>query len=34
MGGTIDVVSIVGKGTTFDVEIPDASSRGREKDAA
>ena len=27
MGGTIDVVSKVGKGTTFDVTLPDASSR-------
>jgi two-component system phosphate regulon sensor histidine kinase PhoR len=31
MGGTIDVVSAVGKGTTFDVQIPDASTRSRDR---
>ena len=31
MGGTIDVVSVVSKGTTFDVKIPDASTRAKEK---
>ena len=34
MAGTIDVVSIVGKGTTFDVKIPDASTRSREKSSS
>ncbi|MDB4935149.1 MAG: hypothetical protein JWP87_2121 [Labilithrix sp.] len=34
MGGTIDVLSAVGKGTTFDVQIPDASTRGREKSSS
>jgi two-component system phosphate regulon sensor histidine kinase PhoR len=34
MGGTIDVSSTVGKGTTFDVTIPDASTRGREKSSS
>jgi two-component system phosphate regulon sensor histidine kinase PhoR len=34
MGGTIDVSSTVGKGTTFDVRIPDASTRGREKSSS
>jgi two-component system, OmpR family, phosphate regulon sensor histidine kinase PhoR len=31
MGGTIDVTSAVGKGTTFEVKIPHASTRGRER---
>jgi len=31
MGGTIDVVSALGKGTTFDVKLPDASTRVKEK---
>ena len=34
MGGTIEVSSTVGKGTTFDVKIPDASARGREKSSS
>jgi two-component system phosphate regulon sensor histidine kinase PhoR len=34
MGGTIDVSSTVGKGTTFDVKIPDASTRSREKSSS
>ena len=34
MAGTIDVISSVGKGTTFDVRIPDASTRGREKSSS
>ncbi len=34
MAGTIEVISSVGKGTTFDVKIPDASTRGREKSSS
>jgi two-component system phosphate regulon sensor histidine kinase PhoR len=34
MGGTIEVLSAVGKGTTFDVKIPDASTRTREKSSS
>jgi two-component system phosphate regulon sensor histidine kinase PhoR len=34
MAGTIDVISVVGKGTTFDMKIPDASTRGREKSSS
>lgn len=34
MGGTIEVISAVGKGTTFDVKIPDASTRTREKSSS
>ena len=34
MAGTIEVISAVGKGTTFDVKIPDASTRGREKSSS
>ncbi|MEA2750662.1 MAG: two-component system, OmpR family, phosphate regulon sensor histidine kinase PhoR [Myxococcales bacterium] len=34
MGGTIDVSSTVGKGTTFDVKNPDASTRTREKSSS
>jgi two-component system phosphate regulon sensor histidine kinase PhoR len=34
MGGTIDVISAVGKGTTFDVKIPDASTRTRDKSSS
>ena len=34
MGGSIDVSSTVGKGTTFDVKIPDASTRNREKSSS
>ena len=34
MGGSIDVKSVVGKGTTFDVKIPDASGRSRERSSA
>ena len=34
MAGTIEVISVVGKGTTFDVKIPDASTRGREKSSS
>jgi two-component system phosphate regulon sensor histidine kinase PhoR len=34
MGGTIDVSSTVGKGTTFDVKIPHASTRSREKSSS
>jgi two-component system phosphate regulon sensor histidine kinase PhoR len=34
MGGTIDVVSAVGKGTTFDMKIPDASTRARDKSSS
>jgi two-component system, OmpR family, phosphate regulon sensor histidine kinase PhoR len=31
MGGTIEVASKVGEGTTFDVKIPDAGTRGRDR---
>jgi two-component system phosphate regulon sensor histidine kinase PhoR len=34
MAGTIDVLSVVGQGTTFDMRIPDASTRGREKSSS
>jgi len=34
MGGTIDVVSALGKGTTFDVKLPDASARAKEKSSS
>ena len=34
MGGTIEVASTPGKGTTFDVKIPDASTRAREKSSS
>jgi two-component system, OmpR family, phosphate regulon sensor histidine kinase PhoR len=34
MGGTIEVASTVGKGTTFDVKIPDASTRTRDKSSS
>jgi two-component system phosphate regulon sensor histidine kinase PhoR len=34
MAGTIEVISSVGKGTTFDVRIPDAGTRGREKSSS
>lgn len=34
MGGSIDVESKVGKGTTFDVKIPDGTSRGRDKSSS
>jgi two-component system phosphate regulon sensor histidine kinase PhoR len=34
MGGTIDVLSFVGKGTTFDVRIPDGATRAREKSSS
>jgi two-component system phosphate regulon sensor histidine kinase PhoR len=34
MGGTIDVASTVGKGTTFDVKIPDPSMRARDKSSS
>jgi two-component system phosphate regulon sensor histidine kinase PhoR len=34
MGGTIDVVSTVGKGTTFDVQIPASVMRGRERSSS
>ena len=34
MGGTIDVVSLVGKGTTFDVKIPDGATRVRDKSSS
>ncbi len=34
MGGTIEVVSLVGRGTTFDVKIPNASTRAREKSSS
>jgi two-component system phosphate regulon sensor histidine kinase PhoR len=34
MGGTIEVISAVGKGTTFDVKIPDASTRTRDKSSS
>ena len=34
MAGTIEVISAVGKGTTFDMKIPDASTRGREKSSS
>jgi two-component system phosphate regulon sensor histidine kinase PhoR len=31
MGGSIDVTSVVGKGTTFEVSLPDASGRMRDR---
>jgi two-component system phosphate regulon sensor histidine kinase PhoR len=34
MGGTIEVVSAVGTGTTFDVKIPDASTRLKERSSS
>jgi two-component system phosphate regulon sensor histidine kinase PhoR len=34
MGGTIDVASTVGKGTTFEVVLPDVGTRGREKSSS
>ena len=34
MGGTIDVESALGKGTTFDVKLPDASARAKEKSSS
>ena len=34
MGGAIEVSSTVGKGTTFDVRLPDAGARGREKSSS
>ncbi len=34
MGGTIDVTTEVGKGTTFEVIIPDASARAKEKSSS
>jgi len=34
MGGTIDVVSALGKGTTFDVKLPDASTRMKDKSSS
>jgi hypothetical protein len=34
MAGTIDVTSAVGKGTTFEVKIPDAGTRGRDKSSS
>ena len=34
MGGTIDVVSALGKGTTFDVKLPDASTRMKDRSSS
>ncbi len=34
MGGTIEVVSAVGRGTTFEVKIPDGLLRGRDKSSS
>ena len=34
MGGSIDVKSVVGKGTTFEVKIPDAKQRASSRDVA
>lgn len=31
MGGTIEVTSTVGQGTTFEVKLPDAGTRGRDR---
>jgi two-component system, OmpR family, phosphate regulon sensor histidine kinase PhoR len=34
MGGTIEVTSVVSRGTTFEVKIPDASTRAKEKSSS
>jgi two-component system phosphate regulon sensor histidine kinase PhoR len=34
MGGTIEVISTIAKGTTFDVSIPHASTRAKEKSSS
>ncbi len=34
MGGSIEVVSALGEGTTFDVKLPDASARAKDKSSS